>query len=51
MAILPKSAVETLFDQLDQTTQLIEKNLETTYLDALTETIANIADGGRIKRF
>ncbi|KRM21219.1 class I SAM-dependent methyltransferase [Latilactobacillus graminis] len=49
MAILPKSAVETLFDQLDQTAQLIEKNLETTYLDALTETIANIADGGRVK--
>ncbi|WP_253733291.1 hypothetical protein [Latilactobacillus curvatus] len=46
---MPKSAVETLFDQLDQTTQLIEKNLETTYLDALTETIANIADGGRVK--
>jgi len=46
---LPKSAVESLFDQLDQTTTLIEQNLETTYLDALTESIANIADGGRVK--
>ena len=46
---MPKSAVESLFDQLDQTTKLIEQNLETTYLDALTETIANLADGGRVK--
>ncbi len=46
---MPKSAVETLFDLIDQTTTLIEQNLETTYLDALTESIANIADGGRVK--
>ena len=39
---MPESPVETLFQVLDETSQILQKEMDITYLEALAETGENI---------